>query len=84
MSSASSVTAVDVGLQHAARDVAHNDFYDESCALLSNQQPTVDSESQVSQMKATPVPKMQLFTLCLVRYAILNSTVPQTVAYAPT
>lgn len=73
MSSASSITVADVDLQNDSRDVGHYDFHDESCALLiSNQLPAV--ESQVPKLPATPVPKMQLFTLCLVRCAMMTYT----------
>jgi hypothetical protein len=69
MSSASSLAAKDVDLYDGARDVDHNDLVDESCALLSHQQSVI--EGQVLQPKTTPVPKLQLATLCLIRYVAI-------------
>jgi len=61
MSSASSVVIKDVDLY----DDSDVTVRDETCPLLANQQSTV--ESQITQSKPTPVPKLQLTALCLVR-----------------
>jgi hypothetical protein len=66
MSSASSLTVKDVDIYDTTADVDHHDLYDESCTLLSHQQSSV--ENQIPKLKPTPIPKLQLATLCLVRY----------------
>jgi hypothetical protein len=70
MSAVLSISTKDIDLYDHANDVDHN-VHDESRALLIDQQSIAQAENQVPQSKATPVPKLQLAMLCLVRYALV-------------